>query len=54
MFENEEGELVCDEICGRCDEKQPDTGKRRGPHQNRRFANMAPLDEADEMRRINH
>jgi hypothetical protein len=54
LYENEEGELVCDGKCGWCDEKQPYTGKRRGPHQNRRFANRAPLDQTDEMRRINH
>ena len=54
LFRNEEGDIVCDGKCGWCDEKQPYTGKRRGAHQNRRFANRAPLDEADEMRRINH
>ena len=54
MFENEEGEFVCDGKCVWCDEKQPYTGKRRGPHQNRKFANRAPLDESEEMRRIKH
>ena len=54
LFENEEGEFVCDGKCVWCDEKQPYTGKRRGPHQNRKFANRAPLDESEEMRRIKH
>ena len=54
LFRNEDGEIECDGKCGWCDEKQPYIGTRRGPHRNRRFANRAPLDEADESRRANH
>ena len=54
LFRNEDGEIECDGKCGWCDDKQPYMGRRRGPHRNRRFANRAPLDEADESRRANH